>query len=387
MSSRCMCCMRLVSCGGVRDASDFCMKLPFLCAFRFQTRARTARTAARQKRKRGLHRSRYSHTSASGAPSPAVMAVPLAIAPCATYFLRADEMKAVQPFVAHHLRLFGVEMAMKMSSRDAAAGRFLLTQMDNLEAEKKEVKFTTPPTARKAFTVAPPPAPPPPKVEAAVDVSDEASAAKDAKKKDGEDATEEGKKEVAEKADDKSDSGDKKPEERAAGDLSNLSLAGGAGEASVAAAAPPPKPRVEYRQVAQTPTEALKSFALDLYERARGADDPKAFPSPSTSWGVVEAPKIARGLHACAVTLDAIKQFGALPADLLPFQTAAHKRSQQLGQQIHNAFKTEAPVPPLWAPVDVNAPFAAYKPPAPQPTAQQMLAMFPSAGTAPVQRR
>ena len=174
-----------------------------------------------------------------------------------------------------------------------------------------------------------------------------------------------------------------------AGGGAAAAAAGASGESASSSAEPPkPKPKVEYRQVAQSPTEALKAFALDLYERARAADDPKAFPSPSTSWGVVEAPKIARGLHASAVILDAIKQFGGgLPPELAPFQTAAHRRSQQLGQQIYNAFKTEAPIPLIWAPVDVKAPFATYKPPAPQITQQQLAAMFPSAGTGPVAKK
>ena len=88
------------------------------------------------------------------------MAAPLSIAPCSTYFERANELKAVQPFVSHHLRLFGVEMAVKMAGhRQPEAGRFLLAQMDILEVEKKDAKFTTPPTVRRAFTIAAPPPP------------------------------------------------------------------------------------------------------------------------------------------------------------------------------------------------------------------------------------
>ena len=128
--------------------------------------------------------------------------------------------------------------------------------------------------------------------------------------------------------------------------------------------------------MAQTPSEALKSFAFDLYERARAVDQPKSYPSASTTWGVVEAPKIARGLHASAVVLDALKQFGPLPADVVPFQQAAHRRSQQLGAQINNSLKTGSPVPLHWAPVDVTAPFASYKPPAPAVNYNEL---FPSA--------
>ena len=168
------------------------------------------------------------------------------------------------------------------------------------------------------------------------------------------------KKDDDKKDDDKKD--DKKDDaaDSAADDLKKLSTK----DEKPADPPPPAAKKTEYRTVPQTPTEAFKSFALDLYERARGADDPKAFPSASTSWGVVEAPKIARGLHASAVILDGIKQFnnGTLPDDLLPFQTAAHKRSQQLGQQIQNAQKLlDSPVPALWAPVEVATPFKDYK--------------------------
>jgi len=150
------------------------------------------------------------------------------------------------------------------------------------------------------------------------------------------------------------------------------------------AAPTPPPTTVEYRNVPQTPTEALKAAALDIYERARAADQPKGFPSPSTHWGVVEAPKICRGLHAAAVIIDCIKRFedGAVPADLLPFQNAAHRRSQQLSSQIHNAFKlAAAPLRADWAPVDQNAPFAGFKPPVAAPPPQPATIAFPSAPT------
>ena len=315
---------------------------------------------------------------------------PPAIAPCSTYFERADELKGVQPFVAHHLRLFGVEMAMKMAGHGQAdAGRFLIAQMDVLEGEKKDGKFKTPPTTRKAFKVAPTRAPPAPAAAAAaVDVSD---SAKDGEKDEKEKPTEadakkeaDGKKEDGAKKDQAPAKKDDKKEGDAADavseDLKKLSTWGD--EVSTTKTPGEPKPKVEYRTVQQTPTEAFKSFALDLYERARAADDPKAYPSASTSWGVVEAPKIARGLHASAVILDGLKQFGALPADLEPFQKAAYRRSLQLGQQIQNSFKTPSPVPLEWAPVDTNAPFASYKPPAPAPPPP----MFPSAGSGPVRR-
>jgi len=284
--------------------------------------------------------------------SSAMAGTPDAILPCATYFQRADELKGVQPFVAHQLRLFGVEMAMKMSGR-SEAGRFLMTQLDALEAEKKEAKFTTPPTTRKAFTVTPPAAAPAAVAPAApVEVSDAPPVTG-----------------------------------KAADDLKELEAWGADAAATPTPGEPKPEPpKVDYRVVQLSKEEALKSFALDLYERARAVDQPKSFPSASTQWGVVEAPKIARGLHAAAVILDGLKLWGALPAEVQPFQTAAFRRSQQLGQQIHNAFKSASPVPLEWAPVDVAAPFANFKPPAPAPPAVDYGALFPSAGKSAVKR-
>ena len=321
---------------------------------------------------------------------------PASIAPTSTYFERANELKAVQPFVAHHIRLFGLEMAMKMSNKSTDAQRFLLSQMDILELEKKDSKFTTPPTIRKAFTVSPPAPPPaPPSASASVDVSDDAGKSEGADRGAGTNKGSKGEaSDIAEGASstagkDETSAGKEagKEADTVSEELSKLAVWGDAAAAS-ASATSAAKPKVGYRQVAQTPTEALRSFALDLYERARAADDPKAYPSPSTPWGVVEAPKIARGLHASAVILDGLKQWGALPPDLAPFQTAAHKRSQQLGAQINQAFKSGSPVPLCWAPVDVAAPFKGYTPPAPPPpTAAAVAAMFPSAPTSgPVRR-
>ena len=87
------------------------------------------------------------------------------------------------------------------------------------------------------------------------------------------------------------------------------------------------------------------------------------------------------------MVLDSLKQFGPLPAELLPFQAAAHRRSQQIGQQIQSSLKTESPVPLNWSPVDTSAPFGGYKPPAPPPpSAAEVAALFPSAATGPVRR-
>uniref|UniRef100_A0A7S2GTW5 DUF676 domain-containing protein n=1 Tax=Haptolina brevifila TaxID=156173 RepID=A0A7S2GTW5_9EUKA len=83
------------------------------------------------------------------------MTTPAALGPVCTYFERADELKKAYPFAANQLRLFGVELAMKMKKPDA--GRFLMAQMDVLEAEKMQPSFTTPPSVQQAVPVAPPP--------------------------------------------------------------------------------------------------------------------------------------------------------------------------------------------------------------------------------------
>ena len=77
--------------------------------------------------------------------------------------------------------------------------------------------------------------------------------------------------------------------------------------------------------------------------------------------------------------MDVLKQFEpTLPADLLPFQTAAFQRSKQLASQLAQALKVPPPIPIDWKPVDMQnlaGPLAAA--PAPPPPAVAASA-FPS---------
>lgn len=144
--------------------------------------------------------------------------------------------------------------------------------------------------------------------------------------------------------------------------------------------------------VPATPQQAIRMLAVDLYERARSADKPALFPSPSVQWGVVEAPRVAACLHASAVLIDCLKLFDdkAVPMDLLPIQQAAHRRSRQLAAQIANAFKmSSGPIPMSWQPADMMAtvpvpipvvPAPPQAPPPAPPPARPSLA-FPSVPT------
>lgn len=261
---------------------------------------------------------------------------------------------------------------MKMPHADA--GRFLMAQLDILETQKKRPECTTPPPVQKAFAVAA--AAPPPTPGSAAPVESGASPSSSAANEASDPAPGDGSDGAA------AAPGTSASEEPA--DVSDAMSKASLSDGETAPTPPPPRATVEHRSVPQTPTEAMRAAALDIYERARAADNPKGFPSPSTHWGVVEAPKICRGLHAAAVIIDCIKRFegGAVPPDLLPFQTAAHRRSQQLSSQIHNAFKlASAPVRADWAPVDQSAPFAGFKPPVARPSPQPVAIAFPSAPT------
>ena len=72
----------------------------------------------------------------------------------------------------------------------------------------------------------------------------------------------------------------------------------------------------------------LRALAIDIYERARKLDRPDTAPTPRDRWAVLEAPRIAQGLHASAVLLDALTQHGPLSATELAVLRAAHQRSQ-----------------------------------------------------------
>ena len=106
-------------------------------------------------------------------------ATPASLGPVCTYFERADELKKAYPFAANQLRLFGVELAMKMKHADA--GRFLMAQMDLLEMEKTQPSCTTPPSVKQAVSVPPPPPPPPPPQLVAADADAPAAVTDDAK--------------------------------------------------------------------------------------------------------------------------------------------------------------------------------------------------------------
>ena len=102
-----------------------------------------------------------------------MVSVPPSLEPIRTYFDRASELKSQHPFVAHYVRLFGMELAMKLRHNDA--GPFLLdqarcvahcsrahcaqcelrsglfSQMEQLEKEKVQIK---PPKIRVAAPAA-----------------------------------------------------------------------------------------------------------------------------------------------------------------------------------------------------------------------------------------
>ena len=84
-------------------------------------------------------------------------------------------------------------------------------------------------------------------------------------------------------------------------------------------------------------------------------------------------------LHAAAVIMDALKQYEpALPADLLPFQTAAFQRSRQLASQLAQALKIAPPIPTAWKPVDLDD-LAGTLAPAPAPPPPPVdKSLFPS---------
>jgi hypothetical protein len=314
------------------------------------------------------------------------MSMPLSMEPLRPYFDRAHELKGGHPFEAHHVRVFAMTLAMKMNHSDA--GNFLLQQMDTLEEEKKVVKPPTKPAVVGTKTVDPPaPAPEaaaPAEAEAPAEASSDAAAPADAEKKP--DAPE---KKSSGFMDSFKDAFNKKV---STSEQDQAAAANAAAQASAAAkraaeakpAAPTTVSVVLEAARPSTPQEALKALAYNLYERARAVDRPATFPSPAVQWSIVEAPRVAMGLHAAAVLLDALKQFSpALPADVQPIQTAAHRRSQQLAGQLQQAMKLAAPcIPTSWAPADLNAdvPVPVPAPPKPAPAVPAMAppSAFPS---------
>mmetsp|Transcript_23508 Transcript_23508/g.60074 ORF Transcript_23508/g.60074 Transcript_23508/m.60074 type:complete len:335 (+) Transcript_23508:66-1070(+) len=327
-------------------------------------------------------------------------AMPHSLQPLETYFTRANELNGAHPFVAHHLRLFGFELAMKMKGNDA--GSFLLAEMEKLEVEKRTVKAPLyQPAAYPDPNWKPPPPPELEPVPAAAEAPDIDAAASDATDAapaaapaaDGagaesvgfvgnilnpfpkqppkppprgedtakEDVAKEGVKEGVEKM--------------------TLGEGGSSSAAAGKPAAPPKPPMITPPKTTATPQQALRMLAFDLYERARHSDKPDVYPSPSTTWGVTEAPKIARCLHAAAVILDAMKQFDPkLPADVERIQIAAHRRSVKLGGQINHSFKFKdgEPIPLKWRPADMTAVTPLPPNEAPPPPPPVAPALFPS---------
>lgn len=317
-----------------------------------------------------------------------------------TYFLRADELKLSRPYVAHRLRLFAVELAMKVplpARRQAAivlqhvprllgrgrsnywrpaprsrqvkgpdAGRFLMGQLEALEQEK--AAGIPPPMIRKRglagsdkpVVVAAAPAAAAPAASAA------AAAPSSAGPKTGEIGSMDAALDAAETA---------APAPRPS--PLDMDAALDAAEASLAqASVGPPAARsmdamldaAEDQSKGPRATagtvlapageeEAIRACGLDLYERGRVADRPGTFPSPAVAWSVTDAPRVAQCLHASAVVLDALKLFSPdLPTDLKQFQAAAHRRSAQLASQLAHAFKTPPCIPLDWVPADALAP-------------------------------
>ena len=124
---------------------------------------------------------------------------------------------------------------------------------------------------------------------------------------------------------------------------------------------------------------ATKALALDLYGRAKSSDRPDlTHPQPSNKWTVVDAPRVAQAYHASAVLFDTLRQFeDGLPPQLEEMQLAAHRRSQQLAQQLVRALSSSPCVPPEWRP------FPTSKLLKPKPAADPAAAAAPAAAPAP----
>jgi len=77
----------------------------------------------------------------------------------------------------------------------------------------------------------------------------------------------------------------------------------------------------------------MRALAIDLFTRANAADQPNTSPHPLQRWSVVDAPKVAQCLHACAVVLDGVRSIRPLTSDELQMQRRALQRSMQLATQ------------------------------------------------------
>jgi hypothetical protein len=92
-------------------------------------------------------------------------------------------------------------------------------------------------------------------------------------------------------------------------------------------------------------------MALDLFAKATTADKPDAYPNAGNQWSVLEAPKVAKCFHACAVVFDALRLHAALSADEARDQAYAATRSQVLSTQLGRALKLSTGIPPMWKPI------------------------------------
>ena len=133
-------------------------------------------------------------------------------------------------------------------------------------------------------------------------------------------------------------------------------------------------------QVGAPRAGAFRTFALDLFSRAKGSDKPDALPNPSSRWATLDAPKVAQAFHACAVVFDAARHAsGPLPPEEARAQRYAHLRSQQLSAQLQRAFNMLAPVPPEWQPLPDGDPSLPSAPPPVAPHAPATIEAAPSA--------
>mgnify|MGYP001190955890 FL=1 len=95
----------------------------------------------------------------------------------------------------------------------------------------------------------------------------------------------------------------------------------------------------------------IRRMALDLFAKATTADKPDAYPNAGNQWSVLEAPKVAKCFHACAVVFDALRLHAALSADEARDQAYAATRSQVLSTQLGRALKLSTGIPPMWKPI------------------------------------
>ena len=129
----------------------------------------------------------------------------------------------------------------------------------------------------------------------------------------------------------------------------------------------------------KTAASAMRALAVQIFERARAADQPESFPSTALQWTYDAAPKVARGLHAAAVLLDCVAMFGGAPLseEDKKLQSGCHGCSQQLAGQLASALKTPSVVPSDWKPQPADLLEKPPPPPAPPPP------LFPSVPTPP----